>query len=100
MTLRGTGPVLDLLDGATLSGTGGRPRWDVDMNGNFSYGVFNLGVYGRLQGADPHPQRHRRLRPALLGPTWLVLYSFVRMEKGRQETLAKGLNINVTVETC
>ena len=98
LTLRGTGPVLDLLDGATLSGTGGRPRWDVDMNGNFSYGVFNLGVYGRLQG----PTRIRSDIAAsdlrFSGRTWLVLYSFVRMEKVVKKPWAKGLNINVTVE--
>ncbi|WP_294268410.1 TonB-dependent receptor [uncultured Sphingomonas sp.] len=98
LTLRGTGPVLDLLDGATLSGTGGRPRWDVDMNGNFSYGVFNLGVYGRLQG----PTRIRSDIAAsdlrFSGRTWLVLYSFVRMEKVVKKPWAKGMNINVTVE--
>lgn len=98
LTLRGTGPVLDLLDGATLSGTGGRPRWDVDMNGNFSYGVFNLGVYGRLQG----PTRIRSDIAAsdlrFSGRTWLVLYSFVRMEKVVKKSWAKGMNINVTVE--
>ena len=98
LTLRGTGPVLDLLDGATLSGTGGRPRWDVELNGNFSYGVFNLGVYGRLQG----PTRIRSDIAAsdlrFSGRTWLVLYSFVRMEKIVKKPWAKGLNVNVTVE--
>ncbi len=98
LTLRGTGPVLDLLDGATLSGTGGRPRWDVELNTNFNYGVFNLGTYGRLQG----PTRIRSDIAAsdlrFSGRTWLVLYSFVRMEKVVKKPWAKGLNINVTVE--
>lgn len=98
LTVQRPGPVLDLLDGATLSGTGGRPRWDVDVNGNFSYGVFNLGVYGRLQG----PTRIRSDIAAsdlrFSGRTWLVLYSFVRMEKVVKKPWAKGMNINVTVE--
>lgn len=98
LTLRGTGPVLDLLDGATLSGTGGRPRWDVDLNGHFSYGLFNLGVYGRIQG----PTRIRSDIAAsdlrFSGRTWLVLYSFVRMENVIKKPWAKGLNVNFTVE--
>ena len=68
------------------------------MNGNFSYGVFNLGVYGRLQG----PTRIRSDIAAsdlrFSGRTWLVLYSFVRMEKVVKKPWAKGLNVNVTVE--
>ncbi len=98
LTLRGTGPVLDLLDGATLSGTGGRPRWDVDLNGHFSYGLFNLGVYGRIQG----PTRIRSDIAAsdlrFSGRTWLVLYSFIRMENVIKKPWAKGLNVNFTVE--
>ena len=98
LTLRGTGPVLDLLDGATLNGTGGRPRWDVDLNGHFSYGLFNLGVYGRLQG----PTRIRSDIAAsdlrFSGRTWLVLYSFVRLENIVKKPWAKGLNINFAVE--
>lgn len=98
LTLRSGGPVLDLLDGATLSGTGGRPRWDVDMTGNFSYGVFNMGVYGRLQG----PTRIRSDIAAsdlhFSGRTWLVLYSFVRMENVIKKPWAKGMNVNVTIE--
>ncbi|WP_294202239.1 TonB-dependent receptor [uncultured Sphingomonas sp.] len=98
LTLRGTGPVLDLLDGATLSGTGGRPRWDVDLNGHFSYGLFNLGLYGRIQG----PTRIRSDIAAsdlrFSGRTWLVLYSFIRMENIIKKPWAKGLNVNFTVE--
>ncbi|MGX0590138.1 TonB-dependent receptor domain-containing protein [Sphingomonas sanguinis] len=98
LTLRGTGPVLDLLDGATLSGTGGRPRWDVDLNGHFSYGLFNLGLYGRIQG----PTRIRSDIAAsdlrFSGRTWLVLYSFVRLENIIKKPWTKGLNVNFTVE--
>ncbi|MFN3775630.1 TonB-dependent receptor domain-containing protein [Sphingomonas parapaucimobilis] len=98
LTLRRPGPVLDLLDGATLSGTGGRPRWDVDLNGHFSYGLFNLGVYGRLQG----PTRIRSDIAAsdlrFSGRTWLVLYSFVRLENVIKKPWAKGLNVDFAVE--
>jgi iron complex outermembrane receptor protein len=98
LTLRRPGPVLDLLDGATLSGTGGRPRWDVDLNGHFSYGLFNLGVYGRLQG----PTRIRSDIAAsdlrFSGRTWLVLYSFVRLENVIKKPWTKGLNVDFAVE--
>lgn len=98
LTLRDGGAVLDLLDGATLNGTGGRPRWDVELNGNLSYGAFNLGMFGRLQG----PTRIRSDIAAsdlrFSGRTWLVLYSFIRMDKIVAKPWAKGLNVNVTVE--
>jgi iron complex outermembrane receptor protein len=98
LTLRRPGPAVDLLDGATLNGTGGRPRWDVDLNGHFSYGVFNLGVYGRLQG----PTRIRSDIAAsdlrFSGRTWLVLYSFVRLENVIKKPWAKGLNVDFAVE--
>ena len=98
LTLRRPGPAVDLLDGATLSGTGGRPRWDVDLNGHFSYGLFNLGVYGRLQG----PTRIRSDIAAsdlrFSGRTWLVLYSFVRLENVIKKPWAKGLNVDFAAE--
>jgi len=98
LTLRSGGPVLDLLDGATLNGTGGRPRWDVELNGYVNYGLFNLGLYGRLQG----PTRIRSDIAAsdlrFSGRTWLVLYSFLKVDKIIRRPWAKGLNVNVTVE--
>ncbi|WP_375242992.1 TonB-dependent receptor domain-containing protein [Sphingomonas parapaucimobilis] len=98
LTLRRPRPAVDLLDGATLSGTGGRPRWDVDLNGHFSYRLFNLGVYGRLQG----PTRIRSDIAAsdlrFSGRTWLVLYSFVRLENVIKKPWAKGLNVDFAVE--
>ena len=98
LTLRDGGAVLDLLDGATLNGTGGRPRWDVELNGNLSYGMFNLGVFGRLQG----PTRIRSNIAAsdlrFSGKTWLVLYSFIKVDKIVPKPWAKGLNVNFAVE--
>lgn len=98
LTLRDGGPVLDLLDGATLNGTGGRPRWDVELNGYASYGLFNLGMYGRVQG----PTRIRNDIAAsdlrFSGRTWLVLYSFLDTHKVIAKPWTKGLMIHFTVE--
>ncbi|MFE8585680.1 TonB-dependent receptor domain-containing protein [Sphingomonas sp. NCPPB 2930] len=98
LTLRDGGPVLDLLDGATLNGTGGRPRWDVELNAHVSKGVANLGVFGRIQG----PTRIRSDIAAsdlhFSGRTWLVLYSFIRVERIVDKPWAKGLNVSMAVE--
>lgn len=98
LTLRDGGAVLDLLDGATLNGTGGRPRWEVELNGNVSYGLFNLGVFGRVQGATRIRSDIAASDLRFSGRTWLVLYSFIKMDKIVAKPWAKGLNVNVTVE--
>ncbi|MGI8367370.1 TonB-dependent receptor domain-containing protein [Sphingomonas paucimobilis] len=98
LSLRDGGPVLDLLDGATLSGTGGRPRWDTELNGSIGYGLANLGLYGRVQG----PTRIRSDIAAsdlrFSGRTWLVLYSFIDTHKIVDKPWTKGLMLHVTVE--
>lgn len=98
LTLRDGGAVLDLLDGATLSGTGGRPRWDVELNGSVNYGIANLGMYGRVQG----PTRIRSDIAAsdlqFSGRTWLVLYSFLDTHKIVDKPWTKGLMIHFTIE--
>ena len=98
LTLREGGAVLDLLDGATLSGTGGRPRWDVELNGSVNYGIANLGMYGRVQG----PTRIRSDIAAsdlqFSGRTWLVLYSFLDTHKIVDKPWTKGLMIHFTIE--
>ncbi|MEG8052228.1 TonB-dependent receptor [Sphingomonas aerolata] len=50
LLLRSEGPALDLLDGDTLTGTGGRPRWETELNLSGSLGAARIGVFGRLQG--------------------------------------------------
>lgn len=50
LALRDGVPTLDLLDGASLTGSGGRPRWDVDGTIGGGYGAINFGLYSQLQG--------------------------------------------------
>ncbi|WP_320453845.1 TonB-dependent receptor domain-containing protein [Sphingomonas sp. CFBP8993] len=98
LTLRTGGPVLDLLDGATLNGTGGRPRWDVDLNANLSYGPTSLGLYGRIQG----PTRIRSDIAAsdlrFSGRNWLVVYTSVDVHKLVDKAWTDKMRINLTVE--
>ena len=98
LTLRTGGPVLDLLDGATLNGTGGRPRWDVDLNANLSYGPMSLGLYGRIQG----PTRIRSDIAAsdlrFSGRNWLVVYTSLDMHKLVDKPWTDKMRLNLTVE--
>jgi hypothetical protein len=91
-------PALDLLDGATLDGTGGRPRWDVDGSIGVGKGPLNANVYGRLQG----PTRIRSDIAAsdlrFSGRTWLVLWAGLETEKLVDRPWAKRLSLSLTVE--
>ncbi|WP_404333692.1 TonB-dependent receptor domain-containing protein [Sphingomonas sp. MMS12-HWE2-04] len=91
-------PALDLIDGATLSGTGGRPRWEIDANLGGSLGGASLGLYGRLQG----PTRIRSELAAsdlqFSGRTWLVAYSSVDMSMVSDGRWAQKLSLQLTVE--
>lgn len=98
LALRPGSPSLDLLDGATLSGTGGRPRWEMEGNLGGSYGALNLGVFGRLQGAT-------RVRGDLAasdlrfsGRTWLVVYGSLDAEHVVHRPWARKVTLNLTVE--
>jgi hypothetical protein len=98
VTLRTGLAPLDLLDGETLSGTGGRPRWEVETNIGGNIGPFNLGTYLRVQG----PTRIRNdLAAADLRfskRTWIVLYSQFDIEKFVQRPWTKRLSMQLTVE--
>ncbi|MEG3174880.1 TonB-dependent receptor [Sphingomonas sp. RB3P16] len=98
LVLRDGTPALDLLDGATIDGTGGRPRWDVDGTIGGSYGAFNLGVYSRLQG----PTRIRSTLAAsdlrFSGRTWLVFYTTLDLAKVVARPWSKQMTLHFTVE--
>ncbi|HEX7851487.1 MAG TPA: TonB-dependent receptor [Sphingomonas sp.] len=98
LTLRDGLPALDLLDGATINGTGGRPRWDVDGTIAGSYGPVNLGVYGRLQGPTRIKSDLASSDLRFSGRTWLVLYSFVDIDKVLHRPWSKRLSVQFTVE--
>ncbi|KQM26365.1 MULTISPECIES: hypothetical protein [unclassified Sphingomonas] len=81
LTLRRGQDELDLLDGETLDGTGGRPRYDVMGNVGGSVGAFRAGVYGNWRPAT-------RIRSTLAasdlrfsGLTFLGLYSQIQADK-------------------
>lgn len=89
---------LDLLDGATLDGNGGRPRWEVDGTLGFNYGPASSGIYARLQGGT----RVRSDLPAsdlrFSRRMWLVLFASFDAEKAVSSRWARKLSLNFTVE--
>jgi len=98
LRLRPGSPELDLLDGATLTGTGGRPRWQSDVDLRGTYGTANIGLYGCLQGST-------RIRGELAVSdlrfsrrVWLVPYLDVGVEKIVDRSWAKQLSLQFTVE--
>ena len=81
LTLREGQGELDLLDGETLDGNSGRPRYEVMGNVGGSIGAFRMGVYGnRRPGTrirSPLPASDLRFS----GLTFLGLYSQVQADK-------------------
>jgi len=96
--LRRESAALDLLDGATLDGTGGRPRWEISGNLGLSMGAASFSLDGRLQG----PTRIRSALPAsdlhFSGRTWLVADMRFDMSTIVNRRWAKQLTVNFTVE--
>jgi len=98
LTLRPGLPSLDLLDGATLTGTGGRPRWQIDGNVSGVVGAVNWGMYGQLQGPT-------RIRSDIAASdlhfserTWLVVYGGLDMAKVIHRPWSKAMTAFFTVE--
>ncbi len=98
LSLRSDLPALDLLDGDTLTGTGGRPRWETELNLSGSLGAANIGLYGRLQG----PTRIRSYLAAsdlrFSGRTWLVPYASLKVDQLVKRPWAKTMMLQFTVE--
>ncbi len=100
VSLRSGSPVLDLLNGATLTGTGGRPRWQSDIDIRGTYRSANIGLYGRIQGPT-------RIRSDLAtsdlrfsGRVWLVPYLDIGVEKIVNRPWAKQLSLQLTIENA
>ena len=98
LTLRPGSPTLDLLDGATLTGVGGQPRWqgDIDVRGN--YGPASVGVYGSFQGST-------RIRSDLAasdlrfsGRVWLVPFLNLNVDKIVDRPWAKQMSLQFSIE--
>ncbi|MET0374609.1 MAG: hypothetical protein ABW128_10175 [Rhizorhabdus sp.] len=100
LSLRSGSPLLDLLDGATLTGTGGRPRWQSDIDIRGTYASANIGLYGRLQG----PTRIRSDLTAsdlrFSGRVWLVPYLDLGVEKIVNRPWAKQMSLQFTIENA
>jgi hypothetical protein len=98
VTLRPGLAPLDLLDGETLSGIGGQPRWEVEANVGGGLGPFNLGTFSRLQG----PTRIRNDLAAsdlrFSGRTWIVLYGQIDIEKVVARPWTKRMSLQLTIE--
>ena len=98
LTLREGMPSLDLLSGATLTGTGGRPRWETEGDFRGTIGPANVGLYGRLQG----PTRIASDLPTsdlyFSGRTWLVPYATFDVEQIVNEPWGKKMSLQFTIE--
>ncbi|MBJ6121975.1 TonB-dependent receptor [Sphingomonas sp. BT553] len=91
-------PTLNLLDGATLTGTGGRSRWEVEGNVGGMIGAVNLGVFARLQGATRVRNDLAASDLRFSGRTWLVAYGSLDAEKVVGRPWARKMTLNLTVE--
>ncbi|KQM65062.1 hypothetical protein ASE75_08430 [Sphingomonas sp. Leaf17] len=98
LTLAPGSPALDLLDGATLTGVGGRARWESEVDLRGSVGAANIGLYGRIQG----PTRIRGDSPTsdlrFSGRVWLVPYASFDIARMVSRPWAWGLSMQLTIE--
>lgn len=89
---------IDMLDGGTLNGTGGRPRWEVEGTVGGSYGPFNIGTFSRLQGPTRVRSDLAQADLTFSGLAWVVLYSGLDLENVVKRSWTKRMSLNVTVE--
>jgi len=89
---------LDLLNGATIDGSAGRPRWTLEGRSTGTYRAYTLGLLGRLQGdsaiSSPLPSADLRFS----GRTWLVLYGNINLEQLVHRPWARRLTLSFAVE--
>ncbi|MFS0773083.1 TonB-dependent receptor [Sphingomonas sp. 1P08PE] len=94
---RGIAP-LDLLDGSTLDGSGGRPRWEWEGNLGIGIGGLNISIFAHLQG----PTRIRSELAAsdlrFSGRTSLALFGGFDAERLTPAPWAKRLTFQVTID--
>lgn len=92
------GPTIDLLDGGTLDGRGGRPRWELEGSVDAAVGALNVSTYLQFQG----PTRVRDPLPAsdlhFSERTWLVVDARADIERLVRRPWTRQMTLNVTVE--
>ncbi|WP_010183455.1 hypothetical protein [Sphingomonas sp. PAMC 26605] len=98
LELSGGQPVLDLLNGASLTGSGGRPRWDVDGTIGGSYGAVNAGIYSQLQGSTRIRSDVATSDLRFSSRTLLLYYTNIEIEKLWKQPWAKRLSLNFAIE--
>ncbi|GGB27776.1 TonB-dependent receptor [Sphingomonas metalli] len=91
-------PLIDLLDGATLNGTGGRPRWEVEGTVGLSYGPTSTNFYARVQGSTRVRSDLASADLHFSGRTWLVLWESVDVAKLVSRPWAQRMSVQFTVE--
>lgn len=95
---RAGGAEIDLLDGGTLDGRGGRARWEVEGTVGVSKGAVTLNSYWEVQGPtrvrDPLPASDLRFS----GRTWIVLDARADVGQLVPRGWTRQMTINLTVE--
>lgn len=98
LNLRADLPSLDLLGGGTLTGTGGRPRWDMQGELSGTAGPVSFGLEARFQG----PTRISSEIPAsdlhFSGRIWLVPYASLDLQQIVKRPWAHSASVQLTIE--
>jgi hypothetical protein len=98
LVLQPGSPSLDLLNGATLTGTGGRPRWETEIDLRGSAGNLSLGFLGRIKGPTRIRSDLAGADLSFSGRTWLVPYGSFDAGKAVAQPWARNLTLQITVE--
>ncbi|WP_210356719.1 TonB-dependent receptor domain-containing protein [Sphingomonas beigongshangi] len=89
---------LDLLDGATLNGSGGRPRWEVGGNLGLTVGALNIGTFIQAQGATRVRSLLATSDLTFSGKTIIGSWTQLDLDKMPHKPWSKSLSLNLLVQ--
>ncbi|WP_267396741.1 MULTISPECIES: TonB-dependent receptor [unclassified Sphingomonas] len=98
LTLQPGSVPLDLLGGATLTGVGGKPRWETEIDFRGTAGPLSLGLYGRLQGPTRIRSDLAQSDLFFSGRIWLIPYSSLDAGKLVDRPWARNMTLFFTIE--
>lgn len=90
-------PTLDLLDGESITGNGGRARYEAQGSLGGSYGPVQGGIFGMWQASTRIRSMIAASDLRFSARTFLALYSTIDAEKLTKEKWAKSLSFQLQV---
>jgi hypothetical protein len=98
LKVQADGSSLDLLNGGTLTGIGGRPKWESNLYLNGTMGPLSFGVLARVQGPTRIASEIAASDLHFSGRTWIVPYGSLDLNELVKRPWARSLSVQLTIE--